>query len=72
MNKVEEILKSWSIYINPNERQSEIAAKRIEICDSCENKQESPYKNCKLCRCALKVKVFSPTPNACPAGKWDC
>ena len=71
MNKIEEILKSWAISASPDERQSEIAAKRIQICESCENKRENPYKNCSLCGCLLKFKIFSPVNGACPAGKWD-
>ena len=71
MNKVEEIFKSWGITFNPNEEQSELASKRIEICNSCEHKTKSLVNKCDLCGCLLRGKVFSPVKGACPAGKWD-
>jgi hypothetical protein len=72
MNKVEEIFKSWNISFNPNDKQSELASKRIEICNSCEHKVTNLGVNrCSVCGCALKGKVFSPVKGACPKGKWD-
>lgn len=72
MNKIEEILTAWGIAFNPNEKQSELAAKRIEICNQCENKSKVGFFNvCSLCGCALKAKVFSQAIGACPAGKWN-
>ncbi len=71
MTKIEEIFKAWAISASPDEEQSKLAADRIQICDSCENKRESPYTHCSLCGCALKAKIFSPVLGACPAGKWD-
>jgi hypothetical protein len=72
MNKIEEILKSWNIALNPNQEQSELAVKRLEICNTCE------YKNivlnisqCSVCGCALKGKIFTPQRDACPKGKWN-
>jgi hypothetical protein len=70
MNKIVEIFKAWNIAFNPNDSQSALAAKRIEICNSCENKKEVPIIHCGLCGCALKAKIYSPVENACPAGKW--
>lgn len=72
MNKIEEIFKAWNIAFNPDSEQSELASKRIEICNSCEHKVTNLGINrCSVCGCALKAKVFSPVKGACPKGKWD-
>jgi len=72
MNKIEEIFKSWNIALNPDEKQAELASKRIEICNSCEYKITTLNVNrCSACGCALKGKVFTPAIGACPKGKWD-
>jgi hypothetical protein len=72
MNKVEEIFKAWNIAFNPDNEQSELASKRIEICNSCEFKVTNLGINrCSVCGCALKGKVFSPIKGSCPKGKWD-
>lgn len=72
MNKIEEIFKAWNITLNPNEKQAELASKRIEACNSCEYKVSNLGINrCSVCGCALKAKVFSPVKGACPKGKWD-
>lgn len=71
MNKIVEIFKSWNIAFNPNERQNELAAKRLAICEGCEWKADLPVKRCTVCGCALKAKVFSPVRGACPKAKWD-
>jgi hypothetical protein len=70
MNKVEEIFKSWGIMFNPNDTQAELAAARMEICDSCNSKKTIPIVHCGECGCALKAKVYSPVIGACPKGKW--
>ena len=72
MNKIEEIFKSWNISFDPNNKQSEIASQRIEICNSCEHRKTTIYINtCGVCGCLLKGKIFSPVVSACPKGKWD-
>ena len=72
MNKVEEIFKAWNIAFNPDNKQSELASQRIEICNACEHKKTNLGINrCGVCGCALKGKVFSPVIGACPEGKWD-
>ena len=72
MNKIEEIFKSWNIAFNPNDAQAELAAKRIEVCNSCEfKKTDFGLNRCSVCGCALRGKVFSPIKGACPKGKWD-
>jgi hypothetical protein len=70
MNKIEEIFKSWGISINPNGNQSELASKRIQICNSCEHKKDGIIKTCDVCGCSLRAKVFSPVFDTCPIGKW--
>lgn len=70
MNKLVEILRSWGIQLNPNEKQSKLAEERIAICDTCEHKRTSPTIHCSVCGCLLKSKIFSPVENACPEGKW--
>ncbi|MEY4331776.1 MAG: hypothetical protein RLZZ196_514 [Bacteroidota bacterium] len=70
MNKIEEIFKAWGIMFNPNDFQSELAGKRMEICNECDSKRTSPLIHCAECGCALKAKVYSPVIGACPRGKW--
>ena len=70
MNKIEEIFKAWGIMFNPNDLQSELAIKRMEICNSCESKETTPFIYCRECGCALKAKVYTPKIGACPRGKW--
>jgi hypothetical protein len=70
MNKIVEIFKAWGIAFNPNDAQSDLAAKRMEICDICESKRTSPVIYCAECGCALKGKIYSPKIGACPRGKW--
>ena len=81
MNKIEEIFKSWRISFNPNDEQSDLASKRIEICDGCEHKEMlnigeiDIFARCNLCGCALKAKIFTPKTyqdvgGTCPIQKW--
>lgn len=71
MNKVVEIFKAWGIAFNPDDKQVDLAANRMEVCDECENKKTSPVIHCGVCGCALKGKIYSPVNGACPAGKWN-
>lgn len=70
LNKVAEIFQSWRIQYDPNMEQSELAARRIQICNECENKKEVPVIHCGLCGCLLKSKIYSPNIGACPKDKW--
>ena len=70
MNKIEEIFRAWGIMFNPNDAQSELAAARMEICDTCDSKRTTPIIHCSECGCALKAKVYTPMIGACPRGKW--
>ena len=69
MTKIEEIFRAWGIMFNPNDLQSELAGKRMEICDDCDSKKTKPIIHCGECGCALKAKVYSPQIGACPRGK---
>jgi len=70
MNKIVEIFKAWGIAFNPNNAESQLAAKRIEVCDSCQYKATIPFPMCIQCGCALKAKIYSPLRNPCPKGLW--
>ena len=70
MNKIEEIFKAWKISYNPNDLQSELAIKRMEICNTCEYKKDSPVIHCGQCGCLLSKKIYSPVIRACPKDKW--
>ena len=70
VKKATEIFKAWKISFNPDEKQAELAAKRITICNGCEFAAEKPIRHCTVCGCALKAKIFSPEKNACPKDKW--
>lgn len=68
--KIKEILEAYSIMLNPDTQQSEIAAERLQICDKCEyNIKKIGLAKCSLCSCIIRGKVFS-TKNSCPANKW--
>jgi len=38
MNKIREIIESWSIAKNPTEEQKQKAEQRLEICHGCEHR----------------------------------
>jgi hypothetical protein len=72
MNKIVEIFKAWNIKYDPTHAQSELAGKRIEICNApCDYKSDAVYSRCTVCGCSLKTKIFSPVQGACPKGFWD-
>ena len=70
MNKIEEIFKAWKIAYKPNELESGLAIKRMEICNICDSKKDTPFIHCGECGCILSKKIYSPTIGACPRGKW--
>ena len=82
MKKIAQIFNAWKISYNPTDEQSELAAARMEICDTCEYKTKAtayvPYTHCNQCYCKLDKKVFSTdteyTPDTkyqtCPKGFW--
>jgi hypothetical protein len=71
INKVTEIFQAWRISYSPEADQAELAAERIQICNSCEFKRDNPVVHCSACGCALKKKIYSPVKGACPKGLWN-
>lgn len=65
------IFRSWGIYLSPNSKQSELAAKRLQICGGCEHKVGNVIPTCNACGCVIKAKVFTPYKGTCPKGKWN-
>lgn len=78
MNKIEEIFKAWRISFNPNDKQADLATKRIQICNECEFKSTGTIENniftrCTICGCSLKAKIYTPKTyldGSCPKEKW--
>ena len=72
MNKIKEIILSYSAKFNPTEEQKKIAEKRLEICMGCEFcVQSALIYYCDKCGCFTSAKVFSPVgADACPEKKW--
>ena len=72
MNKIKEIILSYSAKFNPTEEQKKIAEKRLEICMGCEFSVQSELIDyCDKCGCITSAKVFSPVgAKACPEKKW--
>jgi len=84
MNKIKEIFLAWKIAltVDENDPRYDLASKRIEICNSCEFKVETPigpgisFYRCSICGCALKGKIFTPSTykdegGSCPKGFWS-
>jgi hypothetical protein len=82
LDKIKEIFEAWKISFRPDDTQAELASKRIEICNSCEFKVETPvgpgisFFRCSVCGCALKAKVYTTHTHlneggSCPKGFWS-
>lgn len=73
ISKIQEIFEAYQIMVDPTLEQSRIAADRLRVCDSCENKklQANLINICGLCGCVLAAKVFTPKKDSCPAKKWS-
>jgi len=69
-----EIALAWYRSANPTPEQQDLAIERLAVCGSCEFRAPAPMFNgfkCSACGCPLHNRVFaSPSPNACPKGKW--
>lgn len=70
-----DIIKSWWVAANPNEQQSFLAKKRLEICMGCPKYEKILKKKewsaiCGQCGCVISKKIFSDYVNPCPLGKW--
>jgi len=75
MGSIKEIFTAWGIALNPNDAQSELAVKRLEICEECEFKKTIPINRCSVCGCALRGKIFTTNTylsqgGSCPKNKW--
>jgi hypothetical protein len=69
------IFTAWTISINPNQRQRDLAEKRWEICKTCPSKVEIIHDQewtftCKDCGCPLKKKIFTDEFDSCPNNFW--
>jgi hypothetical protein len=54
-----------------SETQKQVAARRLQICMTCEAWRNVPIDHCSKCGCATKAKVFTPKgKEACTMGKW--
>jgi hypothetical protein len=76
MYNFNEILKAFLISYKPTKLQSELAEKRLSICDSCDSKKLVlkkfiPTHICKECKCVIQKKIYSPLKNTCPLNKWN-
>lgn len=69
-NKFLDIAVSWArLMRGASKEQEERAAKRIEICHSCELLKEIVVVDvCGKCGCPIITKVFSD--NGCPDMRW--
>jgi hypothetical protein len=73
MSKVGQIVKAWWIANNPTPEQSELAKKRLAICEGCDSMVESivfSYK-CNKCGCPISKKIFTNEMGSCDLGKWN-
>lgn len=71
--KIKEIFTAWKISFNPDEEQSALAARRLEVCSSCKHNLKTMVGThvCIECGCPLSKKIFSTEKNPCPENKWD-
>lgn len=68
-----EIIKAWSIAINPTQEQLLLSQKRYSVCNECEFLKQLPkIKICGKCLCPIHKKIFTENVKLmCPIGKWD-
>ena len=76
LSKVKEIFNAYKVMVDPTHEQAEIAAQRLETCNSCEFMRDvdlgfGMVKICGQCGCVLKAKSFSKEKTACPENKWE-
>ena len=75
LSKIKEILNAYAVMVDPTTEQADIAAQRLETCNSCHFMKEvdlgfGMVKICGQCGCVLKAKSFVPEKTACPENKW--
>jgi hypothetical protein len=71
LSKIQEIFNAYAVMVDPTSEQSEIAAQRLETCNSCPFVMEIPIRICGQCGCVLRAKAFSKDKTACPENKWE-
>ena len=72
---LKKISKAWFDSYFGTVEQKELAAKRLSICETCPShkvitKKISLATICGECGCPIEKKIFTPTFNDCPLGKW--
>lgn len=76
MTKFEEIVRAWRSKWNPSPAETELAEKRLAICNGCTSRTElikgsDFFVVCGECSCPLEAKSHSPKKGACDLGKWN-
>jgi len=72
-SKISEIIQAWWIAENPTSEQSQLAQKRLAICNECDSMVDSVVftKKCNECGCPIGKKIFTPKLGTCDLHKWD-
>lgn len=72
-SKISEIVKAWWIASNPTSQQSELAKKRLSICNTCDSMVDSVVftKKCNECGCPIGKKIFTDVMGTCDLKKWN-
>ena len=72
-SKISEIVKAWWIASNPTSQQSELAKKRLSICNTCNSMVDSVVftKKCNECGCPIGKKIFTDVMGTCDLKKWN-
>jgi ribosomal protein L37E len=71
MIDIKKVWKAWVTSYRPTQQQSNLAVKRVLICNRCPSMAK--YLNidiCSECGCPISKKVFTNEYNACPLKKW--
>lgn len=70
---VREIVTSWFNSFNGTDKQKELALKRLEVCNGCDEMKTNSINIiiCGNCGCPINKKIFSPVYNSCPLKKWE-
>jgi hypothetical protein len=71
--KLGEIVRAWWIASNPTPQQSELAKKRLAICNGCDSMVDSIVytKICNECGCPIGKKIFTDVMGSCDLKKWN-
>lgn len=68
-----DIIRAWWIASNPTPQQSEMAQKRLKICNECDSMVDSVVftKKCNECGCPIGKKIFTDVMGSCDLKKWN-